>query len=567
VSVVALRRRTVAGAVGVAIGVTAAVVGSAAGLPVPRPPWSGAPAPAADGPQGRAPAAPRDIPVPPPAPPSPGPTPTPTPAPTQEPPSPPVDPPARLVRPSTPTDPSQRLVALGLMWMRPLATRASRAGDSAALTALVDEAVAFHAAHPDPGTPTAGWDEGTALRRLEVLNQLFAATADRRLPALMARNVAVLLSDRYYGPPRYAVHNHGVMANLRVLRAGELLDRPHWKRRALARMVAEAPFAFSAQGTSLEQSSQYHQVNVDLWNQAAAQLERAGDPASVAAARAIRATTARGAAVGRWLTEPDGDVVQIGNADRARGPRRAGSPDPGTGPAVFQDDEAGLAVGRWSWTDRATTYYTLRYGPPIRAHGQQDRGGVTWSTSGARILVNPGRFGYEKATAYEAWQSSARSHNVATPADGAPPARRVDVRVEARALTACTHSYTTSDQEYGRPHLRHVVVDDCLRSLTVQDAYGGTGRAGDVVQHWHLDPAWVLRGKPRRMPGGGTAATFTDRSGRTLTVASTGRIAGVVSGSRAPYAGWWFPSAGRAVPAPEITVLGGSPVRTTFTLG
>jgi Heparinase II/III N-terminus len=78
---------------------------------------------------------------------------------------------------------------------------------------------------------------------------------------------------RYYGPPYRPVHNHGLMANVRVLRAGVLRNVASWRTKAMDRMSAEAPLAWSSRGVSWEQSSIYHKVNIDLWDGAAAAIE------------------------------------------------------------------------------------------------------------------------------------------------------------------------------------------------------------------------------------------------------------------------------------------------------
>ena len=82
------------------------------------------------------------------------------------------------------------------------------------------------------------------MRRLTALNCLYQLTADDRLVTPMTAEVGVLTGPRYYGPPYHKVHNHGLMANLAVLRA-RLLGRHAWISTALARMSTEAPLAFS----------------------------------------------------------------------------------------------------------------------------------------------------------------------------------------------------------------------------------------------------------------------------------------------------------------------------------
>jgi hypothetical protein len=164
----------------------------------------------------------------------------------------------------------------GMLWVAPLAQRAYQDGQTASLRALVDQVLAFHRENPDPGTRTAtstananawGWDEGTALRRLSIENCLYAATNDARLPAVMAAEVSVQFGPRYYGPPRFIVHNHGVWADLTIVRSADLLGRKDWVGRSINRLLTNAPKPWTPAGTTIEQSSSYHLFNVSLWRQ------------------------------------------------------------------------------------------------------------------------------------------------------------------------------------------------------------------------------------------------------------------------------------------------------------
>lgn len=443
-----------------------------------------------------------------------------------------------------------RLAFHSLEWLLPAAQRAADDGQEQALSRLVDQAVAFHREHPDRGRNGEGWDEGTAMRRLQTLNCLYELSRSPRLAPAIAMDVAVQFGPRYYGPPHHGVHNHGTLANLAVLRAGELLDEPAWRNAAVARLASEAGSAWTPTGTTREQSSTYHAINVRLWERAADAVAAASaDPAP---ARAIRRLSARARAVLEWMTEPDGDTVVIGDSQAEPGPRR---PD-GTG-RTFRDDDAGLAVGRWSWRDPSTGYYTLRYGPPRWGHGQQDRGGVTWSTLGARVLVNPGRFSYD-VSPLQAYQAGPWSHNVAVP-DGATLDPRAHVRVTGSRLGAARHRWTLADRLYGVRHTRGVAVDGPAHTLTVTDRFAAPTR---FSQMWHLHPRWGL---VHRDPDG---TTLTFRSGpRTLTVTTTGRFAPVVTGSDRPVGGWNFPSPGRRTANAEIRVTATGAATTTFRVG
>lgn len=95
------------------------------------------------------------------------------------------------------SDPTWQLTFLGLRWIPALAQRAADDGQEKSLAALVAEAVTFHRQNPDPGDSRYGWDEGTALRRLDVLSCLYALTRSSTLVAAMKADVAVLLGPRY----------------------------------------------------------------------------------------------------------------------------------------------------------------------------------------------------------------------------------------------------------------------------------------------------------------------------------------------------------------------------------
>lgn len=414
------------------------------------------------------------------------------------------------------------------------------------LEVIVGQAVAFRTENPDPGTTQYGWDEGTTARRLDTLRCLYVLSHDERLVAEMIAAANVLLGPRYYGPPNFPVHNHGVIANIALIKAAQQLGISEWRDTAVARIQAETPLVFSDKGTSWEQASMYQAVNVVLWNAAA----DAVGPGPVA--DAIHANTDRAAVVYCWMTEPDGKIVQIGDSDKIAGD----TVGPGRTGKAFRDDRAGWVIGRWRWTNPGTTYYSVRYGPPRRAHGQQDRGGVTWTTFGVRILVGPGRFTYDTSSPWNAYMRSPESHNVAIPA-GLTLKASASVLMSGSTIGADSHVWRLSDSLYGRSHSRTVVVNDVTRTLRVSDSFSGT----DLYrQQWHLDPAWRLR--LRNVEG--TWLRFTNSLGRTLTITTTGRFSSLVMGLASPVAGWNFPSPGSKVPNYQLTLRAYAPMTTTF---
>jgi hypothetical protein len=340
----------------------------------------------------------------------------------------------------------------------------------------------------------------------------------------MNDNVAVQFGPRYHGPPYRQVHNHGLMANVRVLRAGVLRNVASWRTRAMDRMSAEAPLAWSSRGVSWEQSSTYHKVNIDLWDGAAAAIE-AQVPSSTTPAT-IRRYTGRAKVAFQWMTEPDGNIVKIGDSDD-----QAGTPNPRNYATAFRDDQAGWVIGRWSWSDPGTTYYTLRYGPPRRAHGHQDRPCVTFTTMGVRVLVGVGRYTYDAASPWYTWQISPVGQNCSYTDTTLATSRGVTVTGAKVQTTA--HAWTTTDTQFGgRTHTRNVNVNGSTHSMRVIDTYTGTGTHR---QSYHLDPAWQLVSKSSQI------IRFSHPDGRSLRIITSGAVSSVVRGLTNPIAGWVFP--------------------------
>lgn len=447
-------------------------------------------------------------------------------------------------------DLSWRLHFEAFMYLPALAVRAVRDGSTGSLDTIIRQVVAFHVQNPDPGTSAYGWDEGTAQRRLQVEDCLYELTRDARLVPGMVADARVQLGSRYYGLPYHPVHNHGLMANLRLLRTGTLLKRAAWVTTAVGRMQREAPLAFSPAGTAWEQSSSYQLVDASLWGEAADELAALSTYPSIVTA--IRAVTTKAKRVIGWVTEPDGNLVQIGDSDRTPG-------DPArTRAGVFRDSAAGYTIGRWSPTDPRTTYYTIRYGPPRRAHGHDDRGSVTWSTLGARVLVGPGRFGYN-STAMAVWRLAPIAQDMAIPATGAYTDRAA-AAITRSTIQAQAHAFRLVDGLYGRTHVRDIDVLNSTHRLVVRDSY-----AGNVAfrQYWHLDPVWRLV----KAPANGTALVFKATTGQVLRITTTGRLAGLSRAATRPVAGWNFPTQGVRVPAYQIAIRSvGAAVVTTFTI-
>jgi hypothetical protein len=447
-------------------------------------------------------------------------------------------------------DSGWQLQLRGFIWVNPLAQRAYDDGQKDSLKALVDQVVAFHAENPDPNTNDAGWDEGSALRRLGAENCLYSLTKDARLVKGMEADVAVQYGWRFYGPPyKAAVHNHGVMADHAIVRAGDLLGRKDWVDRSLNRLQASAPGAWTPQGVNREQSSSYHVFNMTLWGWVADTFDQHRGTGN-AGSKLIRGLVTKATSVSGWLTEPDGKLNVYGDSSAEKGYAH-----PGFTARTFHDDVAGLAVGRWSWTDPRTSYYVIRYGPKRWGHGQQDRVGITWSAQGLRVLVNPGRAPYDSKNLYRTYAASPSSHNVAV-----VDKKAIDTRAGAKLVStvqkAAWHTWNFTDDLYGVRHDRQVSVLRDIRRLVCTDTVKGRV----IRQYWHLDPVWAYSGRS----ASGHTMWFT-AGGHRLKVSSSAVLTRLRA-STSPVAGWNFPTAATKAGASELQVTATSKALTIFTL-
>lgn len=450
-------------------------------------------------------------------------------------------------------DPTWELNVLSLSWLPPLYARALRGGHTEAANRLVDVIPRFYQENPDAGTNEHGWDEGTSLRRLESVLRIYQLHPDKQLVDAMEREATVLLGDRYYGPPRHPVHNHGLMANVRLIRAGQAIGRQDWVSSARHRIAQELPQAFSPAGLTLEQSSGYQIVNRNMWAGAGREL-RALDPADPVLEQ-IKETVARASAASSWLTEPDGDIVQIGDAQRRAG---VPSPCPGSRQRFIRDDVAGYVIGRWSHDDPMTTYYTMRYGPERRSHGHRDQGSVTWSAAGVRILVGTGVYGYNPRDMRVRYGRSILAANTASPAGGA--SEGPGFRVTYQNVTPDTHTWTLEGEPNNTFQRRVVEVNNHRLTLRVTDTLGSPDSA-PLWQRWQLDPRWRIAGRET-----GSTLRFEDANHNKLSVQISGGTGHILKGSTDPMGGWIFPVAGQQQAAPQVVIDGSGAVTTTFTL-
>jgi hypothetical protein len=452
----------------------------------------------------------------------------------------------------TSTDAVENLEGYGLTWMQPL-LRAVRdaGGDPERIDWLVEQLVGTLAWRPDNGSRTdVVWSEGVNLRREQGLNCLYSVTRDARLVPVMAAVAAANMDpDRYYGPPRWPPHNHGLMANLALLRSGVLLGREDWRNFAVSRMRTAIDASFTAAGVTIEQSVAYGGVILSKWREAAKALRQSGQADELTLAAHIDDEVAHAAAAYNFLLQPDDVPVPIGDQ---RAPRTSLTAQRST---ALVDREAGIVASRWSWA-APDDWYAVRFGKPTAMHGHQDRMSVVWWSTGRPVLVDPATATYTAGPA-RTWSLAPASHNVPIVAGGSY-APWVPVTLDAYAHRTAADTLLLTGSLYRVHQHRRITVDPVHDRLTVLD----TG-ARPVNQVWQLDPRWRLRS----YNGTRTAARFVDATGASLLVTTTGRIASVLKGASGLAGGWVFsyPPAARTAAA-RMVVVGSTSTTTTFTV-
>ena len=357
---------------------------------------------------------------------------------------------------------------------------------------VVDILLERDAAAPDPGARAAaqdrrdsGWTPGIIRLRMGTVACLYAATSDPRLEGVMDRLVAANLDPyRYRGAPLNKVHNQGTLANIALLEAARVFDRPEWREPAIRRFEADAGTVFDQCGMSAEQSTNYQRLNVNLWRRSLAQIG-----AEVDAGLDLGATVAR-AALATWqLTRPDGILDAIGNGNRNRiDPGDLGIVDDSALDTRLYCPVQGWAANRTSWDDTAT-HYVLRFGPRPAAHGHEDRGALTWTALGVPVFSDRGVFDRSRGERWR-WAQSALAHSTfhGIGTTWRRPFKATYMRVgDADGYRVWTSYRRTSlERVYSIP----MGADDTEAVLQVSD----TGRSSyprQWYQRWQLDPGWV----------------------------------------------------------------------------
>jgi hypothetical protein len=362
----------------------------------------------------------------------------------------------------------------------------------------------------------------------------------------------------YYAAHWLGAWNHGLQQDLDLLRIGCGYPAQafggaalRWRRAAVAQLIAAFepnPLGPSVdtQGAVNEQATLYEDFVYGLWQQGLPRLAACGYqlPGWI---------TARIAKMPAFLanaTEPDGDLVQIGDTYVER---PATSPRQSHLVAVYS---AGYVFGRSAWTP-AASFYSLRFGRGRQVHGHDDHMGLTYYDRGRDLIVNAGHTGYAN-TPYRTFLQSPEASSVLV-MPGVRFAAAASTSLVSDRIGRYGQFYELFDTAFsGDPRYRSVYVSQRPDFVLVFDRASGASR---YQQLWHLDPSlrvtklsrsYAIASAPATR---GTPATELELlqiplPGQAIPRGSTQVVRGQVN----PYQGWVSHQMLQRVPADVVTM-------------
>ncbi|MEU8246173.1 heparinase II/III family protein [Nonomuraea sp. NPDC048916] len=364
-----------------------------------------------------------------------------------------------------------------LRWVGRLVAEYERKGDRDLLDRAAALADGWMRENPRGGSGVSpwAWAEHAVALRAPVLVCLSAHVRTPRLWRALAEHGEILADPASYRQG----HNHGLDQDIGLLVVGCRLGRDRWRELAIRRVTASAELAIDAQGVLHEQAPRYGLYVHRRLGVALRAIEESGArmPARLAESRTSLETYIAHA------TQPDGRLVPIGDSP-------AGARAPGFAAALAHGEpvvkvfDGGYVFGRTAWDDPEASHYSIRFGPGRRLHGHEDHLGVTYHAHGRDILVEAGFHSYER-TAYTEWTRSPEAHNVPVVV-GAGFRPGTSTRLTARALGPSRQTFRLTDDAYGVPRTREVLVEHGPHLMAVLDSVPAGSMAHSL---WHFAPA------------------------------------------------------------------------------
>ncbi|WP_402374266.1 heparinase II/III domain-containing protein [Isoptericola rhizosphaerae] len=403
-------------------------------------------------------------------------------------------------------------------------------------------------------SPLTKWGtEGmvAGIRGLAILNGLALAKDPSILVRALERHVEWLVDES-----RRGVGNHALWQIESLFVLSSALGKEQERAVAIERFEQHVELEYDEEGVNAEGSLAYHLYNYRMTLDALRRFELEG--VDVASARERLQGAVREMVHG---TRPDGLLERIGDTERAslrgisspeidylRSGGEKGEP-PQELTALFG---AGYAFGRTGWgeTKRSLvdeTFYSLRFGRADRVHGHQDGASLTYFARGGPVLIDTGKYGYNRSE-MRRHINSRQAHNVVD-LQQSVYSKTSDVRLVASESTDSFDSYSLVDEGYhGHQVVREVVFSRTAEWLLVADEVSGSS-AVPAISRWHFDAELdvTIEGSSALLRRG-LATAAPD-----IVVAwANANRADVVAGEENPYEGWSATGWNTAVPVPVL---------------
>jgi hypothetical protein len=391
-------------------------------------------------------------------------------------------------------------------------------------------------------------DHGPALRATVL------ACAYHELGAKSALLPVVLAHGRLLADPSFyrGYSNHALDQSIGLFDIAVQVGRTDWRDLAVSRIGTLLAASVDSQGVTNEQSIGYEYYNWSRYSVARRRIVERGLPVP-----AVFSRIGRMPAFLAQATLPDGYYEMIGDTGHQAAVRIPGTPAEFAAtkgaagpkpPATVAFYGTGYLFARSGWGEHRAyadeVDLALHYGPRRIIHGHDDQGSLTLYGYGARLLLDPGKFSYNRDR-WPVFFRSRAAHNVVT-ADGLTwstskgmslvshgvTSRAVDARLVGTGYSGVTWRRRVT---YSR-RLDWIVVDDRINTTTTRT----------FRQLWHLAP----RSAPTA--SGSSVRTHTTRGNvviRQLTGTATTRI---LTGRTSPIQGWQSDSDLHRVPAPAV---------------
>ncbi|GLU86781.1 hypothetical protein Kosp01_15270 [Kocuria sp. NBRC 114282] len=352
--------------------------------------------------------------------------------------------------------------------------------------------------HNPPEAPASqfSWiDMADGLRAQElVFGWPLAETPDEKQALLSALEThGTWLAD----PEHLSEGNHALHQDLGLFVLASFLRRREWQDLAVRRLAELFEGSFDENGANDEGSVEYHRLNLAWWTSAWDRVAME----DVEVPRHVQQTLTRAADFLAHATRPDGFMMTIGDTHLKR-VEASGRPEIDYVATLGDEGEPpssttvvapnGFILGRSGWGGEGRSYaeetsYSLRYGPQIRSHQHEDRGGITFFSGGRDWITDPGSYNYEPKDPFRRHLRSRQAHNLVV-VDDREYAPAGHVRLERAEVSDHAHDYAVVDRNYEGVALRRRLVYLPGLDLGIVIDHFDADKQVTARQLWQLNP-------------------------------------------------------------------------------